>query len=148
MLVIDRLPEISGTEALDGKQADAVVLTWEQRRWTRGRLVTSGGREIAVALATGSVLEPGAILCVEPKWYAKVEAAAEKILAISPPDRETALRVAFEVGNRHFPLAIEGEDLLVPDDTAMVQLLARLAVPWERRMAVFSPIGSVQRHEH
>ena len=44
------------------------------------------------------------------------------------------LRIAFEVGNHHFPLAIDGDELLVPDDTAMVQLLdaARRAL-WTRR---------------
>jgi urease accessory protein len=147
MLVVDRLPERIAPEALKGKVADKVVLTWEQRRWTRGRLITAGGREIAIALRTGSVLEPGHILCVEPGWYATVEAAQEKTLAISPPNHNTALRVAFEVGNRHFPLAIDGEQLLVPDDTAMVQLLTRLGVPWERRMAVFTPMGIGHRHD-
>jgi len=148
MLVVDRLPKIAGPEELLGKEADEVVLTWEQRRWTRGRLTTSSGREIAIALETGSVLQPGSILCVEPSWYATIEAAKEQTLAISPPNHNAALRVAFEVGNRHFPLAIDGADLLVPDDPAMVQLLTRLGVRWQRRTAVFRPIGSGQRHEH
>lgn len=148
MLVVERLPEIAGAEELEGKEADKVVLTWEQRRWTRGRVTTSGGREIAIALQTGSSLEPGSILCVEPSWYATVEAAKEKTLVISPPDQNTALRVAFEVGNRHFPLAIDGPSLLVPDDSAMVQLLLRLGVPWDRRTTIFTPIGSAYGHEH
>ena len=147
MLMIDRIPEVVTAGELEGKEGDKVVLTWEQRRWTRGRLLTTAGREVAVALKTGTVLEPGSVLCVEPTWYATVEAAEEKTLAISPPDQNTALRVAFEVGNRHFPLAIEGGDLLVPDDPAMVQLLARLKVPWERRTTVFAPIGGGHRHE-
>ena len=148
MLVVDRLPQAVSREDLEGKEADKVVLTWEQRRWTRGRLVTASGREVAIALETGSVLEPGSILCVEPNWYLVVEAAKERTLAISPPNQDAALRVAFEVGNRHFPLAIDGASLLVPDDTAMIQLLARLGVPWERRIGVFAPIGSGHRHDH
>ncbi len=148
MLVVDRLPEIVAPEELEGKEADKVVLTWEQRRWTRGRLVTAGGRELAIALQTGSVLEPGSILCVEPSWYATVEAAKEKTLAISPPNQDSALRVAFEVGNCHFPLAIDGANLLLPDHPAMVQLLGRLGVPWERRMAVFTPVGAGHAHDH
>jgi Urease accessory protein UreE len=47
----------------------------------------------------------------------------------------------FDVGNRHFPLAMDGEDLLVPDDTAMEQLLSRLGVAWKRRAAIFAPLG-------
>jgi len=55
--------------------------------------------------------------------------------------------VAFEVGNRHFTLAIDGERLLVPDDTAMEQLLTRLDVPWRRDHAVFVPVGAGHRHD-
>jgi urease accessory protein len=148
MLVIDSIPETVAPKDLEGKETDKVVLTWEQRRWTRGRLRTAGGREIAIALKTGSVLEPGSILCVEPGWYVTVEAAEEPTLVISPPNQSMAIRVAFEVGNRHFPLAIAGSNLLVPDDTAMVQLLSHLGVPWERHNAIFAPIGGGHHHEH
>ena len=86
-------------------------------------------------------------MCIEPEWYVLVEAAQEPTLAIFPRDRATALRVAFEVGNRHFPLAIEPDALLVPDDPAMIQLIERLGVPWERRNAVFAPMGSPHRHD-
>jgi urease accessory protein UreE len=67
------------------------------------------------------------------------------VLAALPRDRAEAIRLAFDVGNRHFSLALEGEALLVPDDAAMVQLLTRSSVRWERRQAVFNPIGGGAR---
>jgi urease accessory protein UreE len=69
------------------------------------------------------------------------------VLAVSPRDAAEAVRVAFEVGNRHFALALAGADLLVPDDSAMTQLLDRLGVAWRRGQAVFEPIGAAHRHE-
>ena len=148
MVLVDRVLDCVAPELLEGKAPDSVIVTWEQRRWTRGRLTTAAGRELGIALETGAVLQPGSILCVEPDWYAVVEAAEEPTLAITPSNSNEALRVAYEVGNRHFPLAIEGGDLLVPDHPAMRQLLERLGVPWERRNAVFAPIGIGQGHEH
>ncbi len=133
--------------ALVGKERDTLRLTWEERRWTRKRVMTSGGREVALALPTGSRLEPGAILAVEGDWYLAVEGRPEPVLAVTPRDRAEAITVAFEVGNRHFPLALEGELLLVPDDIAMEQLLSRLGVHWDRREAVFDPLGGA-RHRH
>jgi len=127
--------------ALAGKARDPLSLDWEERRWTRKRAVTAGGRDVALALPTGSVLRPGDILAVEDDWYLAVEARPEPVLAVSCRGREEAIRVAFEVGNRHFPLAVDADTLLVPDDTAMEQLLARLGVRWDRRRAVFDPIG-------
>ena len=128
-------------------ERDAIVLTAEERRWCRRRVTTRGGRQIALALPTGTVMQPGDVLYVTRDWYVVVEAATEPVLAVTPSSREEALRVAFEVGNRHFALAIEGERLLVPDDPAMEQLLARLGVVWHRTQAAFAPLGVTQRHD-
>jgi urease accessory protein len=133
---------------LASKRRDALLLTWEERRWGRRRLITKGGREVALALPTGSVLSPGSVLLVEPDWYLEVEAAPEPVIAAFPRDHAEAIRLAFEVGNRHFSLAIEKDTLLVPDDPAMEQLLTRLGVQWERRSRVFTPVGFGHSHEH
>ena len=107
---------------------------------------TTGGREVALALPTGSVLRPGAVVLVEADWYLAVEGCPEPVLAVAPRNWAEAVRIAFDVGNRHFPLALDGECLLVPDDSAMEQLLSRLGARWERRQAVFDPVGSGHRH--
>jgi urease accessory protein len=133
---------------LEGKQRDTLCLTWEERRWTRKRIVTSGGREVALALPTGSLLRPGDIVAVEEDWYLEIEGKPEPVLAVTPKDRNEAIRIAFDVGNRHFPVAIVGDDLLVPDDTAMEQLLTRLGAAWKRCAAVFAPLGGSHPHEH
>jgi urease accessory protein len=131
---------------LAGRERDVLRLTAEERRWSRRRVRTEAGRELALALPTGTTLEPGAVLHVDTTWYVAVEAAPEPVLAVAPRSPEEALRVAFEVGNRHFTLALDGERLLVPDDPAMSQLLTRLGVSWQRQTATFSPIGRGHRH--
>lgn len=125
---------------------DALVLTAEERRWGRRRVTTEKGRELALALPTGSALVPGAILHVARDWYVVIEAAAEPVLVVTPRSHEEGLRVAFEVGNRHFTLALDGERLLVPDDPAMEQLLERLKVEWRHDHAVFIPLGVAHQH--
>ena len=136
------------TEELIGLERDTLVLGAEERRWGRRRVKTTAGRELALALPTGSALVSGHVLYVGPDYYVVVEAAMEAVLAATPRSREEALRVAFEVGNRHFTVAIDGDRLLVPDDIAMEQLFDRLAVPWVRDRAVFVPIGAGHRHDH
>ena len=148
LLIIDRLISPVSEEILRAKEDDKLVLTWEQRRWVRGRFTTDKGRKIGLALPTGTTLAPDLILWVEEDWYLRVEAAAESILEISPSDFVEAVKIAFEVGNRHFPLAMQGDKLLVPDDKAMVRLMDRLGAPWERRQAVFNPIANTQGHQH
>ncbi|HYB42537.1 MAG TPA: urease accessory protein UreE [Candidatus Methylomirabilis sp.] len=146
MLVITGILHVQPA-ALRDKERDVLRLAWDERRWTRKRVVTASGREVALALPTGSLLKPGDVLAVEETWCLVVEARAEPVLAVFPRSRDEAVRIAFDVGNRHFPLAVEGDLLLVPDDTAMAQLLSRLGAVWERRQSVFDPIGAGHRHE-
>jgi len=147
MLVITELPLSVEPAALAGLERDALSLTWEERRWTRKRVRSTAGREVALALPTGSLLRPGDVIAREASWYLVVEGRPEPVLAVFPRDREEAIRIAFDVGNRHFSLALEGESILVPDDTAMEQLLTRMGVAWKRREAVYDPLGDTP-HRH
>ncbi len=133
---------------LSGRDKDVLVLTAEERRWGRRRVTTMGGRMLALALPTGTVMQPGDVLYMASDWYVMIEAAPEPVLAVTPRSQHEALRIAFEVGNRHFTLAVDGERLLVPDDPAMDQLLTRLRVSFERVVAVFVPLGAGHRHDH
>ena len=146
--IIDRLGPQVDPDGLRAKEEDKLVLNWEERRWARGRFTTVKGRKIGIALPTGTVLEPGAILFVAENWYLKIEAAIEPVLEIIPSSYDEAVKFAFEVGNRHFPMALEESRILVPDDRAMVHLVERLGVRWERRQAIFNPIANTQLHQH
>lgn len=148
MLTIDHAVGLVPREVLEGKENDALVLTAEQRRWVRGQFKTAHGRELGLAFPTGTTLKPGAVLWIDPDWYLTVEAAPEPVLMIFPASQRDAVKIAFEVGNRHFPLAFEEDALLVPDDPAMVNLLDRLGAAWQRRLAAFDPIGHAHRHDH
>jgi urease accessory protein len=147
-LIIDRLNLSENQDELRSKEEDKLVFTWEQRRWMRGRFTTLRGRKIGIALPTGTTLAPGSILYVGEDWYLKIEAAIEPVLEIFPSNYNEAVKIAFEVGNRHFPLALEESRILVPDDKVMVRLMDRLGASWERRQAIFDPIGNAQLHQH
>jgi urease accessory protein len=147
-LIIDRLISSIRSDDLRSKEEDKLVLGWEQRRWVRGRFTTAKGRKIGIALPTGATLAPDSILWIGPDWYLRIEAAIEPVLEITPTGYEHAVRIAFEVGNRHFPLAMQQGKIVVPDDNAMLRLMDRLSASWERRQMVFDPIGAAQQHHH
>lgn len=145
MVIIERIPSASA-DALTGKERDTLALTWEGRRWCRRKVTTAAGREIALALPTGTVLALGGVVWIDTDWYLEVEGAAEAVIEVHPRTHQEGLRIAFEVGNRHFSVAAEGDALLVPDDTAMVHLLDRLGATWARRQAVYTPMGFGHTH--
>ena len=142
MLIVYETAPAPTREELRGREEDTLALTWEQRHWVRGKFRTTKGREIALALPTGIPLAPEAIVLVKADWYVRVEAVAEPLLAVTPHNYAESIKLAFEIGNRHFPLALDGQTILVPDDPAMTQLFDRLGLRYERRRDVFSPIGN------
>jgi urease accessory protein len=141
MLIVYDPVDSLAAEDIRGKEEDTLALPWERRRWIRGKFTTAKGREVALALPTGTPLVPGTIILVEKDWFLRIEAVPEPLIAVTPENSQDAIRLAFEIGNRHFPLALEGATLLVPDDPAMAQLFDRLNARWHRRQAVFSPLG-------
>jgi len=147
-LIIERLLSPVSPQDLQAKEEDKLVLAWEERRWARGRFTTANGRKISIALPTGSMLQPDAILWIADDWYLRIEAAAESVLEIFPADHNHAVKIAYEVGNRHFPLAQCENKLLVPDDKAMTRLMERLGARWERTQRAFDPVGNTQLHQH
>jgi urease accessory protein len=148
MLLVDHLPDPPTSRESRGPRAGHAASTLGgSGAGPGGAARTAKGRELALALPTGSVLEPGRVLVIGAGFYVEVEAQPEPVLAVRPRDAAEAIRTAFEVGNRHFSLALDGERLLVPDDSAMRQLLERLAVAYEPIDAVFTPVGSGHRHE-
>jgi urease accessory protein UreE len=147
-LIIDRLISPVNLDDLQAKEEDKLILAWEQRRWARGRFTTVKGRKIGLALPTGTTLAPDASLWIGPDWYLRMEAAMEPVFEIFPADYKQAVQIAFEVGNLHFPLALRENKILVRDDKAMIRLMERLGALWERKQAVFDPIGSSRLQAH
>jgi urease accessory protein len=145
-VVIAGLPARDDPAELSGYEPDAVVLTAEERRLGRRRVVTRAGRVFTLMLPPGEVLAPGRLLYVGPGWYVTIEAASEALLAVHPRSEREGLRVALEVGRLHAALAVAGDRLLVPDEPALERLLARLEVPWTRVHAPFLPIGTGSPH--
>lgn len=147
VIVLDEILSVHPT-LLEGRERDALSLDWHQRRFSRKKHRTARGREVALALPTGTELRAGVVLHVAPDWYLQVEAAEEEVIVARPRTEQERLILAYEVGNRHFPLALRDEDFLLLPDPAMEQLLGRLGVPWRRARHVFQPLKPEAPHEH
>src|ERR1700692_2583261 len=110
-LIIDRLIPPVSVNDLQGKEEDKLVLAWEQRRWMPGRFTTAKERKIGIALPPGPTPAPDSILYVGPEWYLRIEAATEPVLEVLPSGYKEAIKIAFEVGNRHFPFAMQESNI-------------------------------------
>lgn len=141
-IVVEQLP--SATPA-QGSRVERLVLTWEQRSKTRQRVASESGREIVIKLATGTRLPPGTVVWTGTGVHVEVVAAAEDVWLIRTADAQTLARVAYEIGNRHFPIEFGNASVTVLYDHTLAELWARLGVDAER---VQRPFLSEQQPTH
>lgn len=129
MILVEFLPTITpAPESI----ADRLVLTWEERAKTRQRVCSEAGREVAVKLPTGTRLFPGTVVALGEGFHVEVAAADEDVWVLRPQDSQTLARLAWEIGNRHFPIEIGEHAIAVRYDHTLTELWERMGVPAER----------------
>jgi urease accessory protein len=142
MIIVEQLPTKAPPS---GSLPERLVLTWEERAKTHQRVTTQAGREIGIKLPTGSRLLPGTVLYVGDNVHVEVAAACEDVWLIQTADVRARLRIAYEIGNRHFPIDIGDDTLAVLYDHTLAELWGRLGIVAQR---VRQPFLSVQRPSH
>lgn len=117
---------------------DTVPLTWEGRRKCRQRLTTTGGREIALALPTGTILQPGDVLYRNEQCEIAVEGVPEKLLVLRPQTCDAFGIVCYQIGNLHRPIGFHEGAILVPYEPVLEKQLDRLGFDYTIEELIFT----------
>ena len=126
---------------------DRVSLTWDERQKSRQKLRTAAGREIALALPTGTRLNAGDLLPIEEGWV-EVHLAPENVLLIWPRNLQETAFVAYQVGNRHLALEISEDGLKTLYEPTLASYLRQQGIAVEQAQLSFTPISTVSGHGH
>ena len=100
---------------------------------------------MGIKLPTGTRLPPGTVLFLGDDFHVEVVAAEEDVWLIRASHPGTLVRVAYEIGNRHFPIEIGDGWVSVRYDHTLAELWERLGVAGKR---VRRPFLSDQRPSH
>jgi urease accessory protein len=126
---------------------DRVSLTWDERQKSRQQLRTAAGKEIALALPTGTRLSAGDLLPIEEGWI-EVHLAHEDVLLIRPRTLQETAFVAYQVGNRHLALEITENGLKTLYEPTLASYLRQQGIPVEQAQLAFTPIGAMSGPGH
>ena len=107
-------------------ERDVVFLDWEGRQKCRQRLETQSGRELGLALPTGTVLSPGDILYRDAEVEIVVEGLPEKVFVLRPESAEEYGLTCYQIGNLHRPIGFDDGAILVPYEPVLENQLSRL----------------------
>jgi urease accessory protein len=144
------------------RRASVVALDWDTRRKSRFEALDSAGRRLAVFLPRGRIVRGGDVLVGEDGSLIRVEALAQPILVVTAPARGDAgsaplalAKAAYHLGNRHVPLEVRADRLVLEPDHVLAELLARMGLdvattsgPFEPEPGAYDAASNAHGHAH
>lgn len=102
------------------KHIDYLYIEWYQTAKRIQRLETADGASIAIRfLGKGQRLQEGDVLYEDQDKVILVFILPCQAIAFTTSDRLTLSLVAYEIGNKHIPLYVQGNSLFMPYERAM-----------------------------
>ena len=147
MIIVEKI--IPTQKGLFPSERDLVILDWEARQKCRQRLRTEAGREIGLALPTGTRLSPGDVLYQDSDVEIVVEGKPEKVFVLRPEKREAFGLACYQIGNLHRPIGFDDGAILVPYEPVLEKQLTRLGFTYTVEEQVFTGVlQQSQSHAH
>ena len=123
------------------KAVGALTLNFDARHRRRIRLATDQGEDILLDLPKAVAMADGDGLQLEDGRWLKVRAAAELIVEVRHKDPNQLMRLAWHLGNRHFPAEIRCRLLLIRPDHVIEGMLHGFGADLVMVRAPFQPEG-------
>lgn len=127
---------------------ESVELTFDQRERSRVRVALESGEEIGVQLKVGSMLSHGDKLALQDGRIVEVIAAQESLHEVRAADVAQLARIAYHVGNRHVPLQVEADHLLMLPDHVLRAMVEGLGGTVTAVCRGFQPESGAYGHSH
>jgi urease accessory protein len=158
MLHINKLiPRARGLAPALLKRAAQIELGWDERQKSRLDVSDSLGRSLGIFLTRGSVLRGGDALVAEDGSIISVLAAPQAVLVVQAcPEHGSPfdlLRAAYHLGNRHVPLELQPNRLLLEPDHVLADLLRAMHLivtetqsPFEPESGAYAAVDAAHGH--
>jgi urease accessory protein len=126
----------------------SVTLDHETRHRRRIRLATDDGEPFLLDLPRAVAMDDGDGLALEEGGWIEVRAKPEPLLEVTAAP-ELLCQLAWHIGNRHIPAAIEKNRILIRDDHVIAEMLHQLGACLRHVTERFSPgAGAYASHDH
>ncbi|MFI3288534.1 MAG: urease accessory protein UreE [Rikenellaceae bacterium] len=121
--------EVVGRESevdLSGVELDELILEWYELSKRIQRKVTKSGQDIAMKFTSeGVMLMDGDLLyfSAEEGVAVVVRVLPTSTIVLSPQNMLEMATICYEIGNKHMPLFMDGNEILLPYEAPMYQWL-------------------------
>lgn len=138
-----------------GVATDVVVLAYDDRHRRRIAMQGERGLTFLLDIPEATALRHGDGLVLEDGRMIEVRAKPEPLLVVSAKDAHHLARLAWHLGNRHVPAAIEKSRILIRPDHVLAEMLAGLGAeisaieaPFDPEGGAYAQPGNGHHHDH
>src|SRR6201988_118334 len=118
-----------------------LTLDFDARHRRRIRLTADQGEDVLLDLPKAVAMADGDGLQLEDGRWLEVRAAAETIVEVRHKDLHKLARLAWHLGNRHFPTEIRDEVLRIRPDHVIEDMLRGFGADLTKVQVPFQPEG-------
>ncbi len=119
-----KITEIIRNQKVTTQEIDYVELEWWELSKRIQRKRTLSGRDIAMKFMAESIaMKEGDILYMDDDCAIVVKILPTLTIVLSPQTMHEMATICYEIGNKHMPLFIDGDDILLPYEAPMYKWL-------------------------
>ncbi|MDG2915576.1 urease accessory protein UreE [Bisgaard Taxon 10/6] len=131
---------------------DYVPLQWYESERNILRKTSKAGREVAFRLLKeGQRLEHDDVVFIGENLVIAIEILPSEVIVLSPKTLPEMARACYEIGNKHSPLFLDGDEVTLPYDKPMFEWLQAAGFhpqKAKRRLSRALRANSAQGHSH
>lgn len=150
-MIIDHISGNIATSATGNRQVDLLQLEWYETTKRIQRKHTRQGMEIAIRfLKEGQRLQQGDILFQNEEKVVVVDILPSDAIVVTPRSLLEMGSVCYEIGNKHLPVFIQNDQVLIPFEEPIFRWLTASGYVTEKAHTRLTHLlnANVQPHSH
>lgn len=150
--ILGNLTDLRTAGKITHQKIERVALQWYESERNILRKSTDTGREIAFRLLKeGQRLKHDDVVFISDELAIVIEILPSEVIVLSPKTLPEMARACYEIGNKHSPLFLDGDEVTLPFDKPMFEWLQAAGFEpkkAERRLSQALRANSAQGHGH
>lgn len=135
--ILGNLQTLKQQQQISTQTLDTVCLQWFEAGRRIIRTTTTNGREIAFRLLKeGQRLHHDDVVYLDKQLAIVAQIEPSEVMVLAPKTLPEMARACYEIGNKHTPLFLDGNELLLPFDKPLFEWL---------QVAGFAPLRQQRR---
>lgn len=110
---------------IEDRQVENVYLEWDDINKRILRKTTDKGREIGLTINTGKPFQDGDVIYIDDQTIVVLRMTETDVISVRPQDITEMGHICYALGNRHLPIFIEREEVVVPFEPTTWSFLQR-----------------------